>query len=123
MTMTRLAAAGISSCLLATILFDAGWAAAPWTIYQADTMEKVFRDRPFERQPVEKLTIEAARDEVEGVQLVLVAQEELRGVTLVRLRFADRPSRWWWRWLAPIPGGLVPDVEPGSVQSFSTVAF
>ena len=57
-------------------------AAEPWSIHQADTMEKVFRDRRFDRPRADKLVIEAAGNEVEGVQLVLAAQEELRGVTL-----------------------------------------
>ena len=82
LTMTRLIAAWLAVALLATVLTETGWAEQPWTLHHADTMEKVFRDRPFDRQPADKLTIEAARNEVEGVQLVLAAQEELRDVTL-----------------------------------------
>jgi len=42
----------------------------------ADTMEKVFRDEPWNRPPVTHLTVEAARNEVEGVQLVVMAGKE-----------------------------------------------
>jgi hypothetical protein len=39
----------------------------------ADTMEKVFRDVPWQGRPAEKLAIEAARNEVEGIQLLVIA--------------------------------------------------
>jgi hypothetical protein len=50
--------------------------AAPPTLSSADTMEKVFRDELWNRPPVNRLTIEAARDEVQGVQLVVAAGKE-----------------------------------------------
>jgi len=56
--------------------------AVPWSIHQADTMEKVFRDRRFDRPQADKLVIKAARNEVEGVQLVLASPEDLSRVTL-----------------------------------------
>jgi len=59
-------------------------AAPPWVLSSADSMEKVFRDDPWTRPPAERLLIEAARGEVEGVQLVVVppAGQELRGATV-----------------------------------------
>jgi len=50
----------------------------------ADTMEKVFRDEPWNKPPVPRITIEAARNEVEGIQLVIVPAEkrELQSVTV-----------------------------------------
>ena len=42
----------------------------------ADTMEKVFRDEAWNRPPVTRLAIEAARNEVQGIQLVVVAGKE-----------------------------------------------
>jgi uncharacterized protein (TIGR03790 family) len=46
------------------------------TLGSADTMEKVFRDEPWNRPAVVRLAIEAARNEVEGVQLVVAAGKE-----------------------------------------------
>ena len=57
------------------------WLAVNWPVQatelyslgQADTMSKVFRDEPGELAPVETLCIEAARNEVEGIQLIVSA--------------------------------------------------
>jgi len=60
-------------------------AAAPQCVLSnADTMEKVFRDEPWSRPAAEKLAIEAAKGEVEGIQLVVAAagKEDLRAVAL-----------------------------------------
>jgi hypothetical protein len=58
-------------------------AATPVVLSTADTMEKVFRDEPWNRPPAARLTIEAARNEVEGVQLVVAAgSEDIRSATL-----------------------------------------
>ena len=68
---------------------EAGPAAAqpappPCILTVADTMEKVFRDEPSDRPRAERLVIEAARNEVEGIQLVVAppGKEDLRGVTV-----------------------------------------
>ncbi len=59
-----------------------GIAATP-LLSSADTMEKVFRDEPWNRPPATRLTIEAARNEVEGIQLVVVAdKQDIRSATL-----------------------------------------
>ena len=50
--------------------------ATPPLLSSADTMEKVFRDEPWNRPPAARLTIEAARNEVQGIQLVVVAGKE-----------------------------------------------
>jgi hypothetical protein len=59
-------------------------AAPPCVLSSADTMEKVFRDEPWNRPPAAVLAIEAARGEVEGVQVVVVpaGKEDLRGLTV-----------------------------------------
>ena len=59
-------------------------AAPPPVLSSADTMEKVFRDEPWTRPAVGTLAVEAARNEMEGIQLVVVPPEqgELRSVTL-----------------------------------------
>jgi hypothetical protein len=60
-----------------------GIAATPAALGSADTMEKVFRDEPWNRPPATRLTIEAARNEVEGIQLVVAAgSEKIRSATL-----------------------------------------
>ena len=60
-----------------------GIAATPAALGSADTMEKVFRDEPWNRPPATRLTIEAARNEVEGIQLVVAAgNEKVRSATL-----------------------------------------
>jgi len=50
----------------------------------ADTMSKVFRDEPQAFSPVATLSVAAAKNEVEGIQLVVAPQgtEDLHGVTL-----------------------------------------
>jgi len=53
-----------------------------FTLGSADTMEKVFRDEPWSRGQAEKLAIEAARGEVEGVQLVVAPNLALRVVAV-----------------------------------------
>ncbi|HUT34860.1 MAG TPA: glycoside hydrolase domain-containing protein [Planctomycetota bacterium] len=55
-----------------------------FTLGCADTMEKVFRDEPWTRGPAEKLAIEAARNDVEGIQLVVAptGKDGLRSVTV-----------------------------------------
>ena len=58
-------------------------AGTPFVVSSADTLEKVFRDEPWHRPPTTGLTVEAARNEVEGVQLVVVAGKEgVRSATL-----------------------------------------
>ena len=58
-------------------------AASPVMLSSADTMEKVFRDEPWHRPRTAGLAIEAAKNEVEGVQLVVVAGKEgIRSATL-----------------------------------------
>jgi hypothetical protein len=58
-------------------------AATPAALSRADTMEKVFRDEAWNRPPTAELSLEAARNEVEGVQLVVVAgKEDVRSATL-----------------------------------------
>ena len=56
----------------------------PCILTVADTMEKVFRDEPSDRPRAERLVIEAARNEVEGIQLVVAppGKEDLRGRTV-----------------------------------------
>lgn len=58
--------------------------ASPILLTGADSMEKVFRDEPWSRAPATTLLIEAAKNEVEGVQLVVApaAKEDLRAATL-----------------------------------------
>ena len=55
-----------------------------YVISSADTMEKVFRDEPWERPAARKLVVEAARNEVEGVQIVVVptGEQDLRFATV-----------------------------------------
>jgi len=76
----------IAAALLAVLLSAApAAAAAPQCVLSsADTMEKVFRDEPWNRPAAERLAIEAAKGEVEGIQLVVAAvgKEDLRSVTL-----------------------------------------
>jgi len=50
----------------------------------ADTMEKVFRDEPWTRGPAARLAIEAARNEAEGIQLIVAptGPAGLRSVTV-----------------------------------------
>lgn len=54
----------------------------------ADTMEKVFRDEPWTRGPAEKLTIEAARGEVEGAQIVILPKRDT-DVTIEAIEVSD----------------------------------
>ena len=68
---------------MAVLTYGGRTVAAPPTLSSADTMEKVFRDEPWNRPPATRLTIEAARNEVEGIQLVVVADKEsVRSATL-----------------------------------------
>ena len=75
-------------CTAIAVLFiatTAAVAAEPFCVLSsADTMEKVFRDEPTARGPTALLTIEAARNEVEGVQLIVApaGKDDLRGATL-----------------------------------------
>ncbi len=62
--------------LMAVLTYQGQSVAAPPVLSSADTMEKVFRDEPWNRPPATCLTIEAARNEVEGIQLVVVADKE-----------------------------------------------
>ena len=58
-------------------------AAEPPKLSTADTMRKVFRDEPSSRLAADRLTIEAARNEVEGIQLVVAAgKDAVRAATL-----------------------------------------
>ena len=61
---------------MAVLTYGGQTVAVPPMLSSADTMEKVFRDEPWNRPPVTCLTIEVARNEVEGVQLVVVAGKE-----------------------------------------------
>jgi len=56
----------------------------PCILSTADTMQKVFRDEPWTAGPAASLVVQAARGEVEGVQLVVAPapKEDLRGATL-----------------------------------------
>ncbi len=118
-------------------------AAPPFALSSADTMEKVFRDEPWTRPVAAKLAIDAARNEVEGIQLVVVPREQGRvrsatleitdlvsdtGDSIPKTNVAWRPVGYvktekpaypvekvgWW------PDPLLPprsfDVEPGRVQ-------
>ena len=68
---------------MAVLTYGDRTVAAPPVLGSADTMEKVFRDEPWNRPPVTRLTVEAARNEVEGIQLVVVADKEsVRSATL-----------------------------------------
>lgn len=57
---------------------------ASFLLSSADTMQKVFRDEPWTESPATQLVVEAARNEVEGVQLVIVTagNEDLRSAGL-----------------------------------------
>jgi len=58
-------------------------ASSDYLLGAADTMEKVFRDEPWTRGAAEKLAIEAARNEVEGIQLIVAAgKADLRSVAV-----------------------------------------
>jgi len=59
-------------------------AGPPCILTVADTMEKVFRDEPSNRPRADRLVVEAARNEVEGIQLVVApaGKEDLRAATL-----------------------------------------
>ena len=63
-----------------------GQAAAdpPFVLSSADTMQKVFRDEPWTRPPAARLAVEAARNEVEGIQLIVVpsGKDDVRSATL-----------------------------------------
>ncbi|HPD14634.1 MAG TPA: DUF6067 family protein [Planctomycetota bacterium] len=61
---------------------------AAFALGSADTMEKVFRDEAWTRGPAEKLTLEAARHEVEGIQLV-VAPTSKAGLRSVSIEASD----------------------------------
>ena len=80
----RLAAVGVAAAVAWAVLGGQETRAAePLTLSSADTMEKVFRDEPWTRPAAEKLAIEAARNEIEGVQLVIVTgKEAVRGATV-----------------------------------------
>ncbi|MCY2993102.1 MAG: DUF6067 family protein, partial [Planctomycetota bacterium] len=82
---------------MAVLTYGGRTVAAPPVLGSADTMEKVFRDEPWNRPPATRLTIEAARNEVEGIQLVVVADKE--GVRSATLDVSD---------LTGEAGGLIP---------------
>lgn len=65
----RLALASLILVLLGT----SARAAAPWSLSSADSMQKVFRDEPWKGPPATQLLIEAAQNEVEGLQLLIIA--------------------------------------------------
>jgi len=69
---------------IAAIVSNGTKAAPPLAMSSADTMEKVFCDEFWERPSVTKLTIAAARNEVEGIQLVLgpAGADDVRSVSL-----------------------------------------
>ncbi len=82
---------------MAVLTYGGRTVAAPPVLGSADTMEKVFRDEPWNRPPAARLTIEAARSEVEGIQLVVVADTE--GIRSATLDVSD---------LTGETGGLIP---------------
>ena len=54
---------------------------APWGVGAASTITKVFRDEPFHGPVADRVDISLARNEIEGVQLVVIAQgQALRDV-------------------------------------------
>jgi hypothetical protein len=73
---------GVLATLAGAAIGQRGMAASPVVLASADTMEKVFRDEPWNRPPVARLAIEAARNEVEGIQLVVAARQEIRSADL-----------------------------------------
>ena len=74
---------GVFASLAALAGEQRGMAATPVVLSSADTMEKVFRDEPWNRPPAARLTVEAARNEVQGVQLVVAAgKRDIRSATL-----------------------------------------
>ena len=88
MGFARLIMASFAAVGFMGVLTDEGrTVAAPPMLSSADTMEKVFRDEPWNRPPVTRLAIEAARNEVEGIQLVVVAGKE--GVHSAILEVSD----------------------------------
>ena len=54
----------------------------------ADTMQKVFRDEPWNSPAAARLTIEAARNEVEGIQLV-VKSAARKDISVAALEISD----------------------------------
>ena len=69
------------------ILMFVSWpvhAAETYVLGKADTMSKVFRDAPGMPLPMETLNIEAARNEIEGIQLLVapVGAANLHGLML-----------------------------------------
>ena len=62
-----------------------------YCLSSADTMVKVFRDEPWAGRPAKKLSIEAARNEVEGVQLVVVPLRE-RDIRFATVEVTDLES-------------------------------
>lgn len=136
------------AALIAAVVLAATWAgvrpsaAAPPVLSSADTMQKVFRDEPWTGPPVARLTLEAAKNEVEGIQLLVVAGKgDVRSATLElsdlagpsggliprsqvtwhivgyveteKPAYAVRKVGWWPDPLLP-PGKF--DVAPGQVQ-------
>ena len=82
---------------LAACLALSGWFAVPGGTVRAaagvvlgssDTMEKVFRDEPWRRPSATALFLEAARNEVEGIQLV-VAADKSAAVRAATLQISD----------------------------------
>jgi hypothetical protein len=74
---------------IAVVVFTAALACggqtvgAPPVLSRADTMEKIIRDEPWNRPPATRLTVEAVRNEVEGIQLLVMADKECgRSATL-----------------------------------------
>jgi hypothetical protein len=82
---TKFAACRLGAFVSLAVLAAGQWAVAatPVVLGSADTMEKVFRDEPWKRPPAARLMIEAARNEVAGVQLVVAApSEDIRSAAL-----------------------------------------
>jgi hypothetical protein len=73
MDFIKTSASWAAVVLLGCIAAEANAADPPAScvLSSADTMEKVFRDEPWTRPAAEKLSIEAAKNEVEGIQLVV----------------------------------------------------
>ncbi len=109
----------------------------------ADTMEKVFRDEPWSRTAASRLTVEAVKNGVEGIQLVVSpsGKKDLQGVTIELTDLVSEGgsaiagSNITWRvvgyvetekpayavktvgwWPDPLHPSQPFDVKPGSVQ-------
>jgi hypothetical protein len=80
--------AGCSPPLLFALLWGDFVHPPRFSLGCADTMEKVFRDEPWTRGPAEKLAIEAARGEVEAIQLVILPKRG-RDVRIEAVEISD----------------------------------